>query len=91
VAAENPNVFVARTIRQIVAIRKSKGITVEELAERLGTADQNVRRLEAGQNITLRMLRRVSVALGLKVEITFSDDPSGPTKPAPGRRRTPAD
>ncbi|MBX3232557.1 MAG: helix-turn-helix transcriptional regulator [Labilithrix sp.] len=84
--SRNPNAFVARTIRQLVALRKSKGITTERMAELLGTAAQNVRRIEAGQNITLRMLDRIAIALGVEVILSFRDTPGGSKKPPPGKR-----
>ena len=84
--AKPANSLLAGTLRQLRAIRKAKGITTEQLAERLDTAVQNVRRIEAGQNITLRMLDRIATALGVQVRIAFEDAPEGPKSPAAGRR-----
>jgi len=53
VVPQSPSAFAARVTRALAALRKERGITVEVLAERLGTAVQNVRRIEAGQNLTL--------------------------------------
>jgi transcriptional regulator with XRE-family HTH domain len=64
----------ARDFLRIQARRAELGVdrvSAEQLAERLETAVQNVRRIEAGQNITLRTLARVASALGFKVEIRF--------------------
>jgi transcriptional regulator with XRE-family HTH domain len=85
--AGNPNAFVARVVRELAAIRRAKGITNEQLAERLDTAEQNVRRIMRGQNMTLRMLSRVCTSLGVNPEVTFTDDPRGAQTPTPGRRR----
>jgi transcriptional regulator with XRE-family HTH domain len=79
--------LVARITRQPAKARRASGITIEQLAERLDTAVQNVHRIEKGQNITLRTLARVARALGLKVQVRLSPDPRGPRTPLPGRRR----
>lgn len=52
-------------------LRKKSGVTGEELAERLGIPVQNVRRIEAGQNVTLKTLERIARALGYEVTIRF--------------------
>ena len=85
--AEHPNAFVAGVTRKLAEIRRANGITIEELAERLDTAVQNVRRIESGQNITLRTLARVARALGVRVDVRFTLDPQGPRAPTPGRKR----
>ncbi len=84
---QSPNAFTSSVLKRLVEIRKANGITVEELAERLDTAVQNVRRIEAGQNITLRTLARIARALGVKIKVDFVPDPEGPKTPPPGRRR----
>jgi len=53
-----------------VELRKAKGITQQELAERLGTKNTQVRRIERGTvNSTINMLRKIAVEL----EIPISD------------------
>ncbi len=84
--AENPNTFVRYVTGKLRELRKAQGVTGEELAERLGIAAQNLRRIEAGQNITLRTLGRIARALGVKIEITFISNAVPPKKP--GRRRS---
>ncbi len=84
--AENPNTFVRYVTGKLRELRKAHGVTGEELAERLGIAAQNLRRIEAGQNITLRTLGRIARALGVKIEITFIPDPHVQKKS--GRRRS---
>lgn len=86
--SEHPNSFVAKVTLRLAEIRKANEVTVEQLAERLDTAVQNVRRIESGQNITLRTLARVAKALGVKVEVVFTPDPQGPRTPPPGRKRS---
>jgi transcriptional regulator with XRE-family HTH domain len=80
---EDPDAFVARIAHQIRDLRKASGVTGEELAERLGIPVQNVRRIEKGQNITLRTLAKIAAALGANVEVTFA--PIKDHKPAKKR------
>ena len=56
------------------------------MAERLGTATQNVRRIEAGQNITLRTLVRFAQAIGVTVDVVFKPDAGGPRTAGRGRK-----
>jgi DNA-binding Xre family transcriptional regulator len=85
--SETSSAFVARVARQLRQTRIAKGITNEQLAERLDTAEQNVRRMLRAQNMTLATLRRVCAALGVRPEVTFVDEPGVPRKlPVPGRR-----
>jgi transcriptional regulator with XRE-family HTH domain len=83
---QSPSAFAARVTRALAALRKERGITVEVLAERLGTAVQNVRRIEAGQNLTLGTLVRFAQAIGVTVEVVFKPDPSGPRTAGRGRK-----
>jgi transcriptional regulator with XRE-family HTH domain len=79
--------LVATVTQQLAEARRASGITIEQLAERLDTAVQNVHRIEKGQNITLRTLERVARALGQKVRFRLVPDPQGPKTPPPGRKR----
>ena len=60
---------------QIAALRKARGISQKQLADKIGTSQQQISRLESPsyQGHSLSMLRRVVEALGgsLKVEILF--------------------
>jgi len=69
VPTEDPDELVERVTRRIAEVRRSKGLTQEQLAERLETAMKNLQRIEAGQNLTLRTLARVASAL----EVTAVD------------------
>jgi transcriptional regulator with XRE-family HTH domain len=63
-------VYLQRLGERIVELRKAKGITQQELAERLGTKNTQVRRIERGTvNSTINMLRKIAVEL----EIPISD------------------
>ena len=89
--AQLPDDLVARVARRLAEVRRERGITQEELAERLDTAERNVRRIEAGQNITLRTLSRIAVALGVHVVFDLAADDGAMKAPAPGRKRRSVD
>jgi predicted transcriptional regulator len=59
--------------QQLTELRKQKGYTQKELAEKARTSQSAIARLESGQhqNLTLAFLQRVSRALGLMPEIRF--------------------
>ena len=59
--------------QQLTKLRKQKGYTQKELAEKAHTSQSAIARLESGQhqNLTLAFLQRVSRALGLMPEIRF--------------------
>lgn len=87
-AHQHPNAFAAEITRELAALRKAEGVTMLALAERLDTTTQNVQRILAGQNVTLRTLHRIATALGFTVSITFKRDARGPRVPPPGRKRS---
>lgn len=69
--ADPETALVERVAASIRRLRKARGITGEQLAEKLGIAPQNLRRIEAGQNLTLRTLAKIADALDLDVRVTF--------------------
>lgn len=59
-------------IRQIIRMRTEQHLTQAELAERIGTRQSSIARMESGHvNPSLGFLKRVAAALGKKVTITF--------------------
>lgn len=59
-------------VRAIIRKRIAKGITQEELAERLGTRQSAISRLESGMsNPTVSFLRHVARALDGKLKISL--------------------
>jgi transcriptional regulator with XRE-family HTH domain len=76
---ERPEDFVIRVTRRIAEVRRSRGLTQDQLAEAMGTATRNVQRLEAGQNLTLHTLSRIASALG----VSPSELLAGPVLPPP--------
>ncbi len=65
-SAERPEDFVLRVTGRISQIRRAKGLTQDEMAEKLGTATRAFQRIEAGQNLTLYTLARIADALGVR-------------------------
>ncbi len=66
--------LVVRVGRRIGELRRQRGLTQAELGERLGIAQKNVHRLESGtQNLTLKTLERVAIALELPVDALWGD------------------
>jgi DNA-binding Xre family transcriptional regulator len=57
--------------KEIIALRQSQNLTQKQLAERVGTSQPAIARLESGnyQNISLSFLRRVAKALDVIPEI----------------------
>jgi predicted transcriptional regulator len=57
--------------REIIALRKENHLTQKELAERTGTSQPAIARVESGnyRNISLSFLRRIADALDAKPEI----------------------
>ena len=56
---------------QIAALRKEAGLSQKELAQRLGTSQQQISRLEspAYEGHSLSMLRRIADVLGATVQV----------------------
>lgn len=74
-------------VAQIVYdIREAAGLTQKELAQRVGTTQSVIARLEDADyhGHTLRMLRRIGSALGYEVEVRFRpvNQPAAKAKPA---------
>jgi predicted transcriptional regulator len=57
---------------QVACLRIAAGMTQAELAEKVGTRQPNIARLEAGKHIpTLGFLQRVARALGYRLDVRF--------------------
>lgn len=66
------------TIRQdLIALRKKRGLTQKQLADRMGVTQPTVAVLEsaAPRNIELQTLLRAAVALGAQVRVTLEEPP----------------
>lgn len=73
VAAELENNAVEyQVISEIIRARSEQKVSQKELAERIGTRQSNISRLESGNyNPSLEFLEKVAEALGKKLEIHF--------------------
>lgn len=57
---------------QISQLRRRKKISQKELAEKIGTTQSNVARMESGrQNFTVNFLSEIASVLGSKLKITL--------------------
>lgn len=67
----------AQTIGALRQARESSGLSLQDVAERMGTDRANVYRLEtAGGNPTIATLVRYAEAVGKRVIITLQDNPA---------------
>lgn len=72
---ERPEMQIARAL---VAVRRDKRITQQQLAERTGIAQADISRLENGNsNPSLRTLQRLADGLGMKIVVGFQDIDTG--------------
>ena len=64
----------------VIALRKQKAMTQQQLAERIGVHVAQIRRYEAGTSQpTLDVIRSMAVALGVSAdELLFATDERGP-------------
>ena len=61
-----------RVIEQLKARRQEAGVSVSELAKRMGTERARISEIENGRGgLTLKMMYRWAEALGLRVTIKF--------------------
>ncbi len=59
-------------VRQIIQARILAGLTQKELAEKIGTRQSNVSRIENGNsNPSIATLKRIAEATGTKLHIAF--------------------
>ncbi len=77
----------AEVAREIHDLRTERGLTQQQLAERIGTTQSVVARLEDAdyEGHSLRMLRRVARALDARVTVRFVPH-EGPVPATPPRR-----
>lgn len=59
--------------REMVLLRKSKGLTQEQLANLVGTKKSNISRIEKGlQNLSVEMMIKIADALGTKLNVSLT-------------------
>lgn len=61
--------------REIIELRRRQNLTQKQLAERIGTSQPAIARLESGsyENLSLSFLRRVADALGAIPEVHLKE------------------
>lgn len=60
-------------IRSVIQARVKKGVTQEQLAEKIGTKQSVISRLESGRaNPSLAFLKKVAAALETSLELKFN-------------------
>ncbi|MBX3183150.1 MAG: helix-turn-helix transcriptional regulator [Polyangiaceae bacterium] len=57
--------------QRVIELRKKRGLTQQQLAERLGIDPRDLRRVESGDNVTVRMLVRLAKALVVPIGDLF--------------------
>ncbi|HSS08993.1 MAG TPA: helix-turn-helix transcriptional regulator [Acidimicrobiales bacterium] len=67
-------------LRQLATLRREQGLTQVQLAERMGTSQDQITRLEAGADTRLSTVERYAAALGVKV--TWRLEPAPTAKSA---------
>jgi DNA-binding XRE family transcriptional regulator len=57
--------------REVLELRRQQNLTQKELAERMGTSQPAIARIESGnyRNVSLAFIRRLAEALGARPEI----------------------
>ena len=68
-------------IRQLIDLRRARGLSQRQLAKRAGMQQPVIARLEGGRAASLRTLRRVAEALDAQVEVRLV-----PREAASGKR-----
>ena len=70
-----PEDFLQRVAHRLAIVRKERGVTQETLAAKLDVATKNVQRMESGkQNLTLRSIERIAIALGVEPEVILGSN-----------------
>jgi len=59
---------------KILKLRKKRGLTQAQLAQRMGTSQQTISRIEAGayEGFTLKTLEKIASATGTRLKIDFT-------------------
>jgi ribosome-binding protein aMBF1 (putative translation factor) len=80
--------FNANVATEILTTREGAGLTQKQLADRVGTNQSVIARLEAADysGHSLKMLERIAQALGKRIEIRFVGQAQGPSSAAKGNR-----
>jgi transcriptional regulator with XRE-family HTH domain len=70
---EENNKLEIEVAKQIIALRKTLGLSQKELAEKLNTKQSAISRIEKGeQNISIGLLEKIADVLGVEVNVTLN-------------------
>ena len=72
-------------VRQVIDLRRKKGLSQRQLAQLVGTHQPSISRLEAGHISSLSFLLKVANALDASVEIHFVPRQVASTRNTPSR------
>jgi transcriptional regulator with XRE-family HTH domain len=67
-------------IRQLIDLRRRKGLSQRQLAKLVGTHQPSISRLEAGRISSITFLQKVADALDANIEIHFVPRQAGPAR-----------
>lgn len=73
--------------RRIAEIRREKGWTQEEAAQRLGMEVQSLQRIERGTNLTIRTMVKIADGYGVPWRSLLDEPKLAPEERKPGRPR----
>ncbi|MDF1654515.1 MAG: helix-turn-helix transcriptional regulator [Coxiellaceae bacterium] len=75
-AAYERELLINGVAKLIISLRKSKNLTQQQLADKVGTSQSVIARLETGSVLrvpSLDMLNRIAIATKTKINISFDD------------------
>ncbi len=58
-------------VEEMIKARIAAGLTQEQVAEKMGTSQAYLSRIEGGKNVSLNSLRKYAKATGKRVKVTF--------------------
>ena len=61
-------------VRELITARARAGLTQAEVAERMGTTQSTIARLESGKSPSMKTLQRFALATGAKLKIRLEED-----------------
>jgi transcriptional regulator with XRE-family HTH domain len=65
---QNPDSAIRAIGRRIADLRRERGFTQEQFAEKVGVSEKYLQRVESGANLSIRSLVRFANALGVPLQ-----------------------
>ncbi len=72
-ALKEPLLLFKKVGEEILRLRREKGLTQIGLAQKIGVTQQEISRVENGDNCSLSTLHRIAKALDNDIEISFKE------------------